>query len=228
VFTPSRNQQIVDGLLAEQAIAPTDAEKWDHVAVPFVRLSRRRRHGLLVSRNVGRLSLVVDWLHANAVPSTCTTLTRLPAGASIPLIRHTASPMRSVLDPFTTGFCRVKVMPAEPHIRSPFKSGQHHNPSFLRSSGSGGWVHTVMRHIAAIVCDGPPAPDPTRLIRPRGTRDNDSAFPDASDWLHDSTRRDLAMGDISREGDEQFAANATIEMRRVRPRSEPTRCGTNS
>jgi hypothetical protein len=33
----------------------------------------------------------------------------------------------------------------------------------------------------------------------------DSAFPDASDWLHDSTRRDLAMGDISREGDEQFA-----------------------
>jgi hypothetical protein len=32
-----------------------------------------------------------------------------------------------------------------------------------------------------------------------------SAFPDASDWLHDSTRRDLAMGDISRQGDEQFA-----------------------
>src|ERR1700720_1282555 len=48
-------------------------------------------------------------------------------------------------------------------------------------------------------------PDPTRLIRPRGTRDNASAFPDASDWLHDSTRRDLAMGDISRQGDEQFA-----------------------
>src|SRR5258707_4884648 len=48
-------------------------------------------------------------------------------------------------------------------------------------------------------------PDPTWLIRPRGTRDNDSAFADASDWLHDSTRRDLAMGDISPEGDEQFA-----------------------
>src|SRR5258707_2156684 len=48
-------------------------------------------------------------------------------------------------------------------------------------------------------------PDPTWLIRLRGTRDNDSAFPDASDWLHDSTRRDLAMGDISPEGDEQFA-----------------------
>ena len=48
-------------------------------------------------------------------------------------------------------------------------------------------------------------PDPTRLIRPRGTRDNDSAFADASDWLRDSTRRDLAMGDISRQGDEQFA-----------------------
>jgi len=25
----------------------------------------------------------------------------------------------------------------------------------------------------------------------------DSAFPDASDWLHDSARRELAMGDIS-------------------------------
>ena len=36
-------------------------------------------------------------------------------------------------------------------------------------------------------------------------RDNDSAFPDASDWLRDSTRRNLAMGDISPEGDEQFA-----------------------
>src|SRR3984893_9512889 len=48
-------------------------------------------------------------------------------------------------------------------------------------------------------------PGPTWMFRPRGARDNDSAFPDASDWLHDSTRRDLAMGDISPEGDEQFA-----------------------
>ena len=30
------------------------------------------------------------------------------------------------------------------------------------------------------------------------------AFPDVSDCLHDSTRGDLTMGDISREGDEQF------------------------
>ena len=37
------------------------------------------------------------------------------------------------------------------------QSGWHHNPSFWRSSGSGGWIHTVYRHIAAIVCDGPPA-----------------------------------------------------------------------
>ena len=43
------------------------------------------------------------------------------------------------------------------------------------------------------------------LIRPRGTRDSDSAFRDASDWLYDSTRRDLAVIDISREGNEQFA-----------------------
>src|SRR3954454_19868378 len=33
----------------------------------------------------------------------------------------------------------------------------HHNPSFLRSSGSGERVHTVWRHITATVCDGPPA-----------------------------------------------------------------------
>src|ERR1700719_4051464 len=42
-------------------------------------------------------------------------------------------------------------------------------------------------------------PGSNGLIRPRGTRDNGSAFPDASDCLHDSTRRDLAMGDVSRE-----------------------------
>src|SRR5215469_4234864 len=37
------------------------------------------------------------------------------------------------------------------------KDGWHHNPSFARSSGSGGRVHTVCRHITATVCDGPPA-----------------------------------------------------------------------
>src|SRR3984957_6819048 len=38
-------------------------------------------------------------------------------------------------------------MPAEPHIRSPFPDGWHHNPSFWRSSGSGGRVHSVWRHM---------------------------------------------------------------------------------
>src|SRR5215469_16322350 len=37
------------------------------------------------------------------------------------------------------------------------KNGWHHNPSFAGSSGSGGRVHTVCRHITATVCDGPPA-----------------------------------------------------------------------
>jgi hypothetical protein len=37
------------------------------------------------------------------------------------------------------------------------RNGWHHNPSFWRSSGSGGRVHTVCRHITATVCDGPPA-----------------------------------------------------------------------
>src|SRR5215469_7200594 len=37
------------------------------------------------------------------------------------------------------------------------KNGWHHNPSFAGSSGSGGRVHPVCRHITATVCDGPPA-----------------------------------------------------------------------
>ena len=37
------------------------------------------------------------------------------------------------------------------------KNGWHHNPSFSRSSGSGGRVHPVFRHITATVCNGPPA-----------------------------------------------------------------------
>ena len=54
--------------------------------------------------------------------------------------------------------CKVRfLMPAEPQIRSPFSHGWHHNPSSLRSSGSGGRIHTVWRHLAATVCDGPPA-----------------------------------------------------------------------
>jgi len=37
------------------------------------------------------------------------------------------------------------------------QNGWHHNPSFSRSSGSGGRVHPVFRHITATVCNGPPA-----------------------------------------------------------------------
>src|SRR5712671_7843464 len=48
-------------------------------------------------------------------------------------------------------------------------------------------------------------------------------FRNASACFHDSTRGDLAMADISREGVSSLRASATIEMRRVRPRSEPTR-----
>ena len=66
-------------------------------------------------------------------------------------------------------------------------------------------------------------PDPTGLIRPRGTRDDDSAFRDASDWLHDSTRRDLAMLDISREGNEQLAGECCD-----RDAADPAALGANA
>ena len=97
-------------------------------------------------------------------------------------------------------------MPAEPHIRSPFTERLAPQSLILEVIGLGRVGPHCMSAYRSHCLRRPARPDPTRLIRPRGTRDNDSAFPpDASDWLHDSTRRDLAMGDISREGDEQFA-----------------------
>jgi len=96
-------------------------------------------------------------------------------------------------------------MPAEPHIRSPFTERLAPQSLILEVIGLGRVGPHCMSAYRSHCLRRSARPDPTWLIRPRGTRDNDSAFPDASDWLHDSTRRDLAMGDISPEGDEQFA-----------------------
>ena len=97
------------------------------------------------------------------------------------------------------------LMPAEPHIRSPFTERLAPQSLILEVIGLGRVGPHCMSAYRSHCLRRSARPDPTWLIRPRGTRDNDSAFPDASDWLHDSTRRDLAMGDISPEGDEQFA-----------------------
>src|SRR5207302_9468289 len=96
-------------------------------------------------------------------------------------------------------------MPAEPHIRSPLPERLAAQSLTLAVIGRGRVDPHCISAYRSHCLRRSTRPDPTRLIRPRGTRDNDSAFPDASDWLHDSTRRDLAMGDISRQGDEQFA-----------------------
>src|SRR6516162_10035169 len=48
-------------------------------------------------------------------------------------------------------------------------------------------------------------------------------FPRASDRLHDSTRRDLAMADISRESDEQLAAEC-----HDRDAADPVALGANA
>src|SRR3954466_2343762 len=49
------------------------------------------------------------------------------------------------------------------------------------------------------------------------------AFRNASGCLHDSTRRDLTMGDVSREGDEQFASE-----RDDRDAADPAALGANA
>src|ERR1700737_502597 len=96
-------------------------------------------------------------------------------------------------------------MPAEPHIRSPFTERLAPQSLILEVIGLGRVGPHCMSAYRSHCLRRSSRPAPTWLSRSRGTRDNDSALPDASDWLHDSTRRDLAMGDISPEGDEQFA-----------------------
>ena len=83
------------------------------------------------------------------------------------------------------------LMPAEPHIRSSFT--ERLAPQSLYFGISQPLFATAR------------PPGSNAADQASWNRDNDSAFPDASDWLRDSTRRNLAMGDISPEGDEQFA-----------------------
>src|SRR6201998_566572 len=97
------------------------------------------------------------------------------------------------------------LMPAEPHIRSPFPERLAPQSLILEVIGLGTAGPPCISAYHSHCLRRSARPDPTRLIRPRGTRDNDSAFPGGSDWLHDSTCRDLAMVDISREGNEQLA-----------------------
>src|SRR5829696_555458 len=50
-------------------------------------------------------------------PSACTTLTRLPAGASGPATRQTVSSIRTVPEPSTIGFSRVNSRPIIASVR---------------------------------------------------------------------------------------------------------------
>ena len=115
------------------------------------------------------------------------------------------------------------LMPAEPHIRSPFSERLAPQSLILEVIGLGRAGPHCMAAYHSHRLRRSARPDPTGLIRPRGTRDNDSAFPDASDCLHDSTRRDLAMGDVSREGDKQFAGE-----RYDRDAADPAALGANA
>src|SRR5258706_15383307 len=101
-------------------------------------------------------------------------------------------------------------MPAEPHIRSPFPERLAPQSLILEVIGLGRAGPHCMAAYHSQRLRRSPRPDPTGLIIPRGTRDNDPAFLGGSDWLHDSTRRDLTMVDISLEGNEEFPVELDI------------------
>src|SRR6266550_2434316 len=80
-------------------------------------------------------------------------------------------------------------MPAEPHIRSPFTERLAPQSLILEVIGLGRVGPHCMSAYRSHCLRRSARPDPTRLIRPRGTRDKLIPLsPDASDWLHDSTR----------------------------------------
>jgi len=115
-------------------------------------------------------------------------------------------------------------MPAEPHIRSPFPERLAPQSLILEVIGLGRAGPHCMAAYHSHCLRRSARPDPTGLIRPRGTRDNalsPSRMPQTalttapagiSPWV---TYLERAMSSLR--------ASATIEMRRVRPRSEPTR-----
>src|SRR5258706_14849143 len=115
-------------------------------------------------------------------------------------------------------------MPAEPHIRSPFPERLAPQSLILEVIGLGRAGPHCMAAYHSHCLRRSARPDPTGLIRPRGTRDNalspsrmpqtalTTAAAGISPWV---TYLERAMSSLR--------ASATIEMRRGRPRSAPTR-----
>src|ERR1700749_435529 len=119
-------------------------------------------------------------------------------------------------------------MPAEPHIRSPFSERLAPQSLILEVIGLG----RVGPHCIAAYCSHclrrSTHPDPTGLIRPRGTRDmiSPSRLPQTgfrtapagiSPWV---TYLERVMSSLR--------ASATIEMRRIRRVRSQRADGTNS
>ena len=122
----------------------------------------------------------------------------------------------------STGFCwpvhLVRIRGSSPSIDCGFDAHRTSHPvAVLRAAGTtiphsrghrareGG--STLYGGISQPLFATVRPPGSKGLIRPRGTRDNDPAFPGGSVWLHDSTRRDLAMVDISREDSRRWWAD---------------------
>src|SRR5271166_4567033 len=70
------------------------------------------------------------------------------------------------------------LMPAEPHIRSPFSERLAPQSLILEVIGLGGAGPHCMAAYHSHCLRRSARPDPTGLIRPRGTRDNDSGLPE--------------------------------------------------
>src|SRR6516165_12508529 len=113
-------------------------------------------------------------------------------------------------------------MPAEPHIRSPLQSGEYHNPSFLghRARESGSTLYDGILQPLSVT------------VRPPGSNGADQASWNSimlSPSGMPQTGFTIAPAGISpwliylERAISSLRASATMEMRRIRPRSEPTR-----
>ena len=92
------------------------------------------------------------------------------------------------------------LMPAEPHIRSPFPERLAPQSLILKVIGLGRAGPHCMSAYHSHCLRRSARPDPTGLIRPAvELAIMIPVFPNASAGLHDSTCRDLTMADVSRE-----------------------------
>ena len=102
------------------------------------------------------------------------------APSRILVSQHTVSVLESVA---RAHLLTAALMPAEPHIRSPFAERLAPQSLILEVIGLGrAGPHCIAAYHSPCLRRSA-RPDPTRLIRPRGTCDNDSGLPECLSLL---------------------------------------------